>query len=102
MFTHARQFPHLAGKTDDEIRALARRCMDKNPRLRSILRARNRVMFLAMGVAILALITVGGWKLGQSMLVAGAVATAFVLIWNTVWVNTVLYKITEEEVNSPS
>ena len=30
--------------------------------------------------------------------------TAFVLIWNVVWVNTVLFRITKEEVNleSPS
>lgn len=98
MYTHAREFPHLAGKSDDEIRAIARQAMARNPHLRSIARWRNRVVFSGMGIAILVLVLVGEWRLGQSMLVVGGVATVFVLLWNVVWVNTVLFRITRDEV----
>jgi hypothetical protein len=100
MYTHAREYPHLAGKTDDEIRAIARQGMDGKPQLRTIMRTRNLAVFSAMGVSIIALMIAGGWSLGQSMLVAGGVATAFLLIWNVVWVNTVLFQITKDAVNS--
>jgi hypothetical protein len=64
------------------------------------MRTRNLAVFSAMGVSIIALMIAGGWSLGQSMLVAGGVATAFLLIWNVVWVNTVLFQITKDAVNS--
>jgi hypothetical protein len=99
MYTHARQFPHLAGKSDDEIRAIARRAMARNPRLRSIAVWRNRVVFSGMAAAIILLVLGAGWKLSRSMMWTGGVATALVLIWNVVWVNTVLFRITKEELS---
>lgn len=35
---------------------------------------------------------------GFAMMAAGAGGTAFVLLWNLVWVNTVLYRLTWDEV----
>ena len=32
------------------------------------------------------------------MMVVGGVATAFALCWNLVWVNTVVYKLSQQEI----
>ncbi len=37
------------------------------------------------------------WQLGSIFVIVGAVSTAVVLLWNIVWVNTVLFRITREE-----
>jgi hypothetical protein len=37
-------------------------------------------------------------RFGVSLMIVGAVFTAFLLAWNLVWVNTVIFRITREEV----
>lgn len=99
MYTHARQFPHLQGMSDDTIRTLVRDGMAKRPTLISILRIRNVAVAAAMALAVLGLKNVAGWSAGAAMTVAGLVATLFLLAWNYVWINYVVFKLTQEEVS---
>jgi hypothetical protein len=105
VYTHARQFPHLAGMADADIRALARRAMARRRDLVRVMRLRNAVVFVGM-VAAAALLGRGGGpgagkamqRAGAAMMVAGAGGTAALLLWNLVWVNTVLFQLTRDEV----
>jgi hypothetical protein len=105
VYTHARQFPHLAGMADADIRELARRAMGRRPDLARIMRLRNVAVVGGM-VAAAALLGRGGGpgvggamqRVGGAMMVAGACATAALLLWNLVWVNTVLFRLTRDEV----
>lgn len=108
LYMHARQFPHLAGLSDAHIRAVARRAMSRRPDLRRLVRVRNAVVLAGMVAAMLLLGRgsepgVGGAMqgVGFAMMLAGAGATAVVLVWNLVWVNTVLYQLTRDEVELP-
>ena len=92
-YTHARQFPHLAGLSDTQIRALARRALDRHPRYRLVMRTRNVVVLGGMAAAIL----LAGRNLGFAMMVSGVVSILALLAWNVVWVNTVVFQITKEE-----
>jgi hypothetical protein len=100
-----RQFPHLAGMADADIRALARRALARRPDLVRLLRVRNVVVFVGM-VAAAALLGRGGGPgvggamqgVGWGLMAAGAGATAALLLWNPVWVNTVLFRLTRAEV----
>jgi hypothetical protein len=40
----------------------------------------------------------GGVRIGPALLTAGVVGTLAVLAWNVVWLNTVLFRITREEI----
>lgn len=96
MYMHARQFPHLQGKTDQEIRLIVFQGLEKRPKYRSLMRARNVIVILVMVIGPAALVS-GGLKLGLSMMIVGGLATALVLVWNLVWLNTILFRLTEEE-----
>jgi hypothetical protein len=98
MYTHAREFPHLRGKSDAEIVAIFRRGLDKHPKYRKLMRARNViVIFLLAPIGVAGLILLGGFTLGYALIAVGLALTLFVLVWNVVWVNTVVFKLTEEE-----
>jgi len=98
--SHARQSPHLSGMSDPEIRTLAQRAMSQHPRTRLIRRVRNIAVLLGMLAGYLILT----WRFdvdydpGSAMMIVGGVGTIFVLIWNLVWVNTVLFRLTRLEV----
>ena len=106
MYLHARQFPHLAAMQDSEIRAIARRAMTRHPNLIRVMKIRNRVVRLGMLVAVTTIAafsepTFSGDSLktfGVALMIVGAVFTAFLLVWNLVWINTVIFRITREEV----
>ena len=100
MYTHARQFPHLAGLNDQQIRALARNAMAKRPRYALIIRLRNAVVIASMLLATAALNKLAGTSIGLSLMIVGAICTAFVMAWNLVWVNTVMWRITREEMKA--
>lgn len=97
MYTHARQFPHLKGMSDDTIRTLVHSGMAKRPSLIAVMRIRNFVVAAAMASAILGLKNWAGWSAGAAMFSTGLVATLFVLAWNIVWINCVVFKLTQEE-----
>ena len=109
MYTHARQFPHLAGRSDGEIRALARSALDRRPNLRRVARVRNLVVLSGLAALTLYAISFAGTAGrdtrpgddlkfgGLLMLLGGGSATVAVLLWNLVWVNTVLFRITRED-----
>jgi hypothetical protein len=108
LYVHARQFPHLAGRSDPAIRTLARRAMARRPWMLWVLRLRNVSVFAGMIAAIMLLRWSGRpggggvmQGFGFAMMAAGAGATAFVLFWNLVWINTVLYRVTQDEVQRP-
>jgi putative flippase GtrA len=86
---------------DQQIRELARKAMSKRPGYVRLLRAKYAVVIGGMGVGAIALIQLAGLRLGLALVIAGAVGTAAGLAWNFVWVNTVLFRITREEVGSP-
>src|SRR5262245_13856897 len=102
MYTHARQFPHVAGLRDDKIRGVARRAMQRHPHYRRTIRARNIVVLLAMALGTGLLNAIAGMQVGLALMIVGAAATVFVLVWNLVWVNTVLFRITQEEMEMES
>ena len=97
MYTHARQFPHLAGLTDDEIRLVARRAMSRHAHYVTIMRCRNAAVLLGMSAVIMLLVSRFGMRLGLAMMIGGGAATVLLLLWNVVWVNTVLFRITRAE-----
>ena len=98
MYTHARQFPHLAGMSDQEIRDLARRGMSRRPRLVTIMRLRNAIILLGMAIAAALLARYTSYQLGTIFILVGGVSTCVLLLWNVVWVNTVLYRVTRDEI----
>src|SRR4051812_45689886 len=107
MYTHARQFPHLSGLSDDEIRAIAGRAFVRHPYYARLRRVRNRLLIVAIGVTVAAWVYWSGERrigelmmtVGTGMMAAGGAAFVFVLVWNLIWVNTVLYRLTDEEVS---
>ena len=108
LYTHARQFAHLAGRSDPDIRALARRAMLRRPGLIRVVQLRNVTVVAGMVAAMTLLGRRGGLGVGGAMqgvgfamMAAGAGATAFVLLWHLVWVNTVLDRVTQDEVQRP-
>jgi hypothetical protein len=98
MYTHARQFPHLAGLDDARIREVVIRGMGRRPDLVRIHRLRNAAVVIGMVIATALLARLSSLELGMILVLVGAAATAIVLSWNLVWVNTVLYRVTLEEV----
>jgi hypothetical protein len=98
MYLHARQFPHLQGKTDSEIRLLMFQGLEREPKYRTIRRLRTVVVLLGMVAGVAVLVSVGV-RIGLSLMIVGGVATAVVLLFNLVWVNTVVFRLTQEELN---
>jgi hypothetical protein len=90
---------------DADIRVLARRAMARRPDLVRVVRLRNAIVFVGI-VAVAALLGRGGGPgiggamraAGKAMMVAGLGGTAALLVWNLVWVNTVLFRLTRDEV----
>lgn len=107
MYTHARQFPHLAGMKDSEIRAIASRAMNRHPRLLRVMKIRNRVVLLGLFVAMAAIAGFSDlrWNNGSltrssiALMAVGGAFSAILLVWNLIWVNTVIFRITREEVS---
>jgi len=97
MYTHARQFAHLAGKSDEDIRVLVRHALTGRPNLSRVLRVRNRIVYGGMLASAILARQLTSLDLGIILLAIGCAATAFVICWNLVWVNTVLYRITQPE-----
>jgi hypothetical protein len=97
-YAHARQFPHLAGLDDARIREVVIRGMGRRPGLVRVHKLRNAAVVIGMLLATALLARLSSLNLGMIMGLVGAVATAFILCWNLVWVNTVLYRVTLEEV----
>ena len=98
MYTHARQFPHLAGLDDARIREVVIRGMGRRPGLVCIHRLFRAAVMIGMVLATALLARLSSLELGMILLLVGAVATAIVLSWNLVWVHTILYRVTLEEV----
>ena len=98
VYTHARQFPHLAGKSDAEIRLLVHKGMLNRPGLARTMRIRNLAVLCSMLIAGIFLGRLTSLGAGAIMMVVGGVATAFALCWNLVWVNTVVYKLSQQEI----
>lgn len=98
MYTHARQFPHLNGLSDHEIRKLAHSAMIRHPNLIRMMRFRNAALYLSMIVAAALLGRYSNMGLGIVLVSVGLAATAFVLLWNLIWLNFVLFRITRDEV----
>ncbi len=98
IYTHARQFPHLAGKTDPEIRVLARRAMGKHPALILVKRLRDVAIILAMIIANTLLRRFSGLHIGAILMLIGGVGSAVIICWNLVWLNRVMYRLTKREV----
>ena len=98
MYTHARQFPHLAGLDDARIREVVLRGRGRRPGLVRIHRLFRAAVMIGMVLATALLARLSSLELGMILLLVGAVATAIVLSWNLVWVHTILYRVTLEEV----
>jgi hypothetical protein len=94
VFTHCRQFPHLAGLSDDEIRQRVRDSLAQRPRLIALRRMRNVAVILLMALVQFAAYR-GEGTLGLSLMIAGAAGTGFVLVSNLIWINSVLFRITK-------
>jgi hypothetical protein len=97
VYTSARQFPHLAGKTDAEIRQLARRAMDRHPGLIRAMRFRDVAIIFGMTTAGVLLGRFSDLSIGAILLLLGAAGSLLIVGWNLIWVNQVLYKLTERE-----
>jgi putative flippase GtrA len=97
MYTHARQFPHLARKSDSEIRELVRREMIRRPTLIRAMQIRNVALLVLVILTVAGLVRYAGLTLGPAMIATGASATVLVLLWNFVWVNCVIFKITQPD-----
>jgi hypothetical protein len=104
MYTHCRQFPHLVGRSDGDIRSLVRNGMAKRPHLIRIMRVRNIAVLLCMIAIAAVLVWVRPFDpdstatlTGATLIISGGVGTVLLLIWNLIWVNTVLWKLTLEE-----
>jgi hypothetical protein len=98
MYTHARQFPHLADMSDAQIREIVRRGMGRRLGLARMMRLRNSVAMIGMVLAAAGLARFSAIDLGLIFMLVGGIATAVILAWNLVWVNTVLFHLTREEV----
>jgi hypothetical protein len=96
MYTHARQFPHFAGMTDDQIRAVAKKSVAKAPRYSTLARLRIAI-WLAIVVGVAATSYLVGIELGIGIILAAAVGFVFAMTWNLVWINTTLFRITFDE-----
>jgi hypothetical protein len=102
MYTHCRQFPHLQGRSDQEIREVVRRAFARRPGLRAIVRARNLAVLVVLLGVFVAYRSAPPKQLGYALMIAGFGTTAFVLVWNVVWVNVVLYRLTALETSGES
>jgi hypothetical protein len=99
MYTHARQFPHLAGRSNEEVVAIYRRALKKRPKYWSLWILHYVVIFFAIvPLEIVALQKLAGIRLNNAYIIAGVSILLMGFSWNAVWVNTVAFKITKEEV----
>jgi hypothetical protein len=82
--------------TDDQIRAVARRAVAKNPRYMTLRKIQIALWFLLM-ISVGAMAYVLGVELGLGFIVAAAAGLLLLVAWNLVWVNTALFRITKDE-----
>jgi len=99
MYTHARQFPHFAGRTDAEIIAIVRRALAKHPRYFKLRQVQIILTALMLVFTFVGTI-LAGLKLGFAFVAAGVLGTLVILVWNLVWINTALYRITRDEIRA--
>lgn len=109
MYTHCRQFPHFVHMSDDDIRASVRESLLKRPKYLRLMKYRNIAILTALVLAVVLPVLVAQAKLGlfltalgRSLVITGAVSTAVILCWNVVWVNKVLFRITQEDATGSS
>jgi hypothetical protein len=95
MYTNCRQFPHLQGLSDDEIRQRVRRALVDQPHLLRVMRYRNRLLIVAMALGAYLLYDPQRSNLGFTLMVIGGTAFMFILLWNVVWLNRILFRITQ-------
>jgi hypothetical protein len=95
----------LQGLSDNQVRAVAGLAMRRRPRLMLLMKLRTIAILGAMFTLVWAFQNTGDkWlgrefvSLGTSLIVAGGLGTLAVVVWNFVWVNTVLFRITKEEI----
>ena len=98
MYTHARQFPHLEGMDDARIRQVVGRAMSRRPGLVRMQRRRSAAIMIGMVLATTLLARLSSLNLGLILCLVGGAGTVLTLCWNLVWVNTVLYRVTREEI----
>jgi len=96
MYTHARQFPHFAGMTDEQIVAVVRRAYAKHSRFIAVRRAS---IVGGVTVSIILLMAVG-LRAAHAMEISAAIGAAIFLLWNLVFVNTSLFRLTSEEMQA--
>jgi hypothetical protein len=89
---------HLAGLDDARIREVVICGMRRRPGLVRIHRLFRAAVMIGMVLATALLARLSSLEPGMILLLVGAVATATVLSWSLVWVHTILYRVTLEEV----
>ena len=95
MYTHCRQFPHLQGLSDAEIRQRVNKALAERPHLIRLMRYRNRILVVAMALAAYLLYDPQRSNLGFTLMVIGGTAFTFILLWNVVWLNRILFRATQ-------
>jgi hypothetical protein len=95
MYTHCRQFPHLQGLPDAEIRQRVSKALVERPHLLRVMRYRNRLQIVAMALGAYLLYDPQRSNLGFTLMLIGGIAFIFILLWNVVWLNRILFRITQ-------
>lgn len=75
-----------------------RNAMSKQPIYIAIMQARNFIALAVLFLLPIALVRLAQWPLPLAIMVTGGAGMVFVLGWNFVWVNTVVFRLTKEEV----
>jgi hypothetical protein len=102
MYTHCRQFPQFKNANDSEIRSVVAAALTQRPHLRQLMRFRNSLVLIALVVLVYVLNDGTTAGLGRALMFSGGLATVFLLLWNLVWVNFVLFRITSGHADAES
>ncbi len=83
----------------EDVRNVIRRIYVRKPRWLWVMRGRN---FGIMALTLLAWFWMRAQELNVvlAMLIAGGLSFSLTLAWNLVWLNTVLFRMTKEEIDS--
>jgi hypothetical protein len=100
LYFHARQFPHLAGKTDAEIKQLVTESLAKRPSVLSVARGKYPVFLAALVIVAAFMVLVRGWQVGPALMGAATSVFLLLLVWGYCWVNIVLFRITQEDLRT--
>ncbi len=97
MYTHCRQFPHFARRTDDEIREAVRAALTARPMLVMARRGGTALILAAMMLLLVAYNDGDRPSLGRTLMIAGAAGLFATLAFNLAWINLVLWRITRPQ-----